>query len=166
MASTTAKKKMTARKKTAARKKVSAKKVRSRKKREPSLEEVEYSMEKMALSDFAESTKEELKKLGDKIHEATDRGVSVVKEIADEVQRFAKDKTELTRLKIDLHNLRAEREKLYTLMGEQLVNLYKAKKLSNLKTRLKADFARYDELQSFIDEKEKLAAKLSVHAQQ
>jgi len=39
-----------------------------RKKKAASLEDIESSIEKMALTDFAESTKEELRKLGDKIH--------------------------------------------------------------------------------------------------
>ncbi len=116
----------------------------------------------MSLSDFAQSTKAELLKLGDRIHEAADKGINVMHDIADDVHSYAKNTTDLTKLKIELHNLKEERTKLYSLMGEQLRNLYVTKKLSGIKTRMKADFARLDELEASIDEKQKLAAKLSL----
>jgi hypothetical protein len=150
-------------KKRAARKKtVKRKTTRNTVKNETPLDEVESSMEGMALSDFAEATKEDLKKLGDKIHEATDKGVHIVKEIADHVQRFATDATELTKLKIDLHNLKSERTKLYTLMGERLRNLYISKKLTAITRRFKEDFKRLDQLEAEIAEKEKQASGISI----
>jgi len=133
-----------------------------RKKKEATLEEVESSMEGMALTDFARSTKEELRKLGDHIHEATDKGVHVAKEIAEDVRKYAQDATNLTKLKIELHSLKAERDKTYSLMGKHLSNLYKSKKLSNIRTKFKYDFAKLNEIESAIDEKEKQAAKLSL----
>ncbi len=132
------------------------------KKKTAALEDVESSMEGMALSDFAETTKADLNKLGEKIHEATDKGVHVVKDIADHVQRFARDATELTKLKIDLHNLRSERTKLYTLMGEQLRNLFISKKLTKIKTRFAGDFEKLQELEAAIVEKEQKAARISI----
>jgi hypothetical protein len=153
----TVKKKRTAKKKT-----VKRKTTRKRVKKEAPLDEIESKMEGMALSDFAEATKEDLKKLGDKLHEATDKGVHIVKDIAGHVQRFATDATELTKLKIDLHNLKSERTKLYTLMGEQLRNLYISKKLTTIKKRFKEDFKRLDELEAEIAEKENQAAGISI----
>jgi hypothetical protein len=119
-------------------------------------------MEEEALSDFTEKTKKELKVLGDKIHEATDKGVHVVKDIAGHVQRFAQDATALTKLKIDLHSLKSERSKLYSLMGEQLRNLYISKKLTGIKSRFKDDFKRLDELEAAIAEKEEKAKGISI----
>lgn len=130
--------------------------------KEVPLEEVESSIEGEALTDFADNTKEQLKKLGDKIYEATDKGVHVVKDIAEQVQRFAKDATELTKLRIDLHNLKGERTKLYTLMGEQLRNLYVSKKLTYIKKRFKNDFIRLEELEKEISDKEKRVSKISI----
>ncbi len=153
----TVKKKRASKKKTVKRK--TARKVN---KKEESLDDVESSMEGMALNDFAESTKKDLKKLGDKIHEATDKGVHIVKDIAEHVQRFASDATELTKLKIDLHSLKSERTKLYTLMGEQLRNLYISKKLTGIKKRFKDDFKRLDELEAAIAEKEQLASGIPI----
>jgi len=133
-----------------------------RKKKAASLEDIESSMEKMALTDFAESTKEELRKLGDKIHEATDKGVHFAKEIAEDVQKFAKDATSFTKVKIELHNLKSEKEKLYSLMGEHLSNLYKEKKLTKMATRFRDDFKKLNELESAIEEKEKEAKRISL----
>ncbi len=149
---------------TKSRKKTPVKTTRKKagvKKKKGSLDEVETSMEAMALTDFTDSTRDELKKLGDRIHEAADRGVHIVKDIAEEVHRYAKDATERTRIKIELHNLKAERDKLYTLMGEQIRNLYKSKKLTNINRRFKADFKKLDDLEKAINEHEKKAAELS-----
>jgi CRISPR/Cas system CSM-associated protein Csm2 small subunit len=132
------------------------------KKSDVPLREVESSMDELALDDFAHTTKEELRKLGDKIHEATDKGVHMVKDIADHVQRFASDATELTKLKIELHNLKSERTKLYTLMGEQLRNLYVSKKLTNIQRRFKEDFKRLDELESAIAQIESKASGIPI----
>ena len=126
------------------------------------MDDIESSMEKMALTDFAESTKEDLRKLGDKIHEATDKGVHLAKEIAEEVQKFARDATNLTKVKIDLHHLKTEREKVYSLMGQHLSNLYKEKKLTKIATRFSDDFKKLNELESAIEEKEKEAAGISL----
>ena len=119
-------------------------------------------MEKVALDDFTETTKEELKHLGDKIHEATDKGVHVARDIAEEVRRFTRDATELTKLKMEIHHLKVEREKLYMLMGEQLKNLYKTGKLGNIRSRFKDDFRRLDELEEALTEKEKSASGISL----
>lgn len=133
-----------------------------RKKKAATLEDIESSMEKMALTDFAENTKEELRKLGDKIHEATDKGVHLAKEIAEDVQKFARDATTFTKVKIELHNLKTEKEKLYSLMGQHLSNLYKEKKLTKIATRFRDDFKKLSELESAIEEKEKEAARISL----
>jgi len=132
------------------------------KKSDVPLGEVESSMEEMALDDFAETTKEDLRKLGEKIHEATDKGVHMVKDIAEHVQRFASDATELTKLKIELHNLKNERTKLYTLMGEQLRNLHISKKMTNINKRFKEDFKRLDELEADIAEIESRASGIPI----
>lgn len=151
---------VTKKKKTAAS---GAKKATTRKKKQTeSLGGIESSLEKMALTDFAESTKEELRKLGDKIHEATDKGVHLAKEIAEDVQKFARDATNLTKVKIELHGLKAEKERLYSLMGQHLCNLYKEKKLTKIATRFRDDFKKLTELESAIEEKEQEAAGISL----
>ena len=142
--------------------KKSAKKTKSKITVKDTMDAIRQKTGNMSLSDFAQSTKDQLMKLGDRIHEAADKGIHVVHDIADDVHSFATNATDLTKLKIDLHNLKEERTKLYSLMGEQLRNLYLTNKLSGIKTRMKADFARLDELESSIDEKQKLATRLSL----
>jgi hypothetical protein len=145
--------------KTAGKKKRSLK----RKVKNTSLAEDEYSIEKMALLDFAQNTKEDLKHLGDKIHEASDRGVHVAREIAEDVRHFAVNALNLTKVKIDLHNLRAERDSRYSTIGKKLLKLYKADKLSSVKKSFKKDFARLVEIESAISEKEKQEASSSLY---
>jgi DNA-binding PadR family transcriptional regulator len=140
-----------------------AKKKTARKKKTAYLDDVESSMEKLALDDFAETTKEELKHLGDKIHEATDKGVHVARDIAEEVRRFTRDATELTKLKMEIHHLKVERDKLYKLMGEQLRNLHKVRKLGNIRSRFKDDFQRLDELEAELADREKMASGISLN---
>ena len=142
--------------------KKTAKKTKAVISRKENADTVKQKTGRMSLSDFAHSTKEELIKLGDRIHEAADKGIHVAHEIAEDVNTFAKNATELTRLKIDLHNLKEEKDKLYTLMGEQLRNLYKIDKLSRIKTRMKDDFLRLDELESLINEKEQRVSDISL----
>lgn len=129
--------------------------------RKTSLAEIQSSMEEMALMDFAKSTKNDLKKLGEQIHETTDKSVLAAKEIAEDVRNFARNATSLTKLKIELHTLKAEREKLYSRMGKKLGSLYRAKKLTGIQTKLKKDFKKLSELDSAIRKNEKLAAKIS-----
>lgn len=130
----------------------------SKKVKDTPLAEVESSFEKMALMDFAQNTREELAKLGEKIHEASDRGVHAAREIAKNVRQFAAHATNLTKDKIDLHNLRLERDKHYLAIGEKLLRLHKANKLSSVREKFKRDFLKLVHIESAIAEKEKLAA--------
>ena len=134
----------------------------SKKEKDSTLAEVEHSIDKKAVLDFVESTKDELKKLGEKIHEATDKSLHVAKEIAEDVRRFSRDATDLTKIKIELHNLKTEKEKRYTLIGKHLRNLHKAQNLKNIRSKFKKDFTALDELESDINKKEKQVAGISL----
>lgn len=123
---------------------------------------IESPIDKTAVLDFVHSTKEELRKLGEKIHEAADKSVIVAKHIAEDVRKFSKDATDLTKMKIDLHNLKADREKRYASMGKQLSKLNKAKNLRNIKAKFRSDFAKLEELESDINKKEKKTGKIAL----
>jgi hypothetical protein len=88
--------------------------------------------------------------------------VHLARDIAEDVQKFARDATNLTKVKIELHNLREEKENLYSLMGQHLINLYREKKLTKIATRFKDDFKKLNELESAIAEKEKEAAGIKL----
>ncbi len=110
---------------------------------------------------YDETTRDQLRKLKDKLSEAADKGVHAIRDAAGKIHQFAGDATELTRLKIELHNLQKEREKFLILMGEQLRNLHKSDKLRNIKAKLKYDFEKIDEIEKTIAEKEREAARLA-----
>jgi hypothetical protein len=112
--------------------------------------------------DLLNATRSQLGKLGDKLHEAADKGMHMVKDIAEEVHRFSHDATELTKIRIEIHNLKSDKNNLLTVMGEKLRNLHKAKKLANIKPKFKYDFNKLDELDKKISEKTKEADLLSL----
>ncbi|MCK5512303.1 MAG: hypothetical protein KAI96_05815 [Thermodesulfovibrionia bacterium] len=117
--------------------------------------------EKDVIPHLSDTTRVQLKKLGDKLHEASDKGVHVAKEIAEKIRLFANETTEITKIKIELHSLKKQRENLLLLMGEQLRNLYKSHQLTHIQTKFTYDFKKLDELEATIAEKEKGIKKTS-----
>jgi hypothetical protein len=109
------------------------------------------------MHDTLDSTRKQLWKLGEKLYEAKDKGIHIAKEIAEEVQRFATDATELTRLKLEIHNMKKDRDNLLMLMGEKLKNMYHAGRLSNVRSKFQYDFNKLEELEAQIIKKEKEA---------
>lgn len=128
------------------------------------LKELGENLERAAdkgIYDSAEKTQDHLKKIKDILSEATDKGVNTIREVTEKIHHFASEATELTKLKIELHNLQKEREKFLLLMGEQLRNLHKSDKVRNIQKKFKYDFQKLDELEAGIAEKEK---ELSRHS--
>jgi uncharacterized coiled-coil protein SlyX len=117
--------------------------------------------EKDAIPHLSDATREQLKKLGDKLHTASDKGVHVARDVAEKIRLFANEATEITKRKIELHKLKKQRESLLLLMGEQLRNLYKAHQLTHIETKFTYDFKKLDELEATITEKEKAIKKAS-----
>ncbi|UCF65038.1 MAG: hypothetical protein JSW33_04195 [bacterium] len=109
-----------------------------------------------------ETTDEKIKKVGDRLSEVADRGVDVLKEVFGKVKDFSVDAAELTRLKVDIHRLKGDRDRMYTVMGEKLWELRDSDKLRELKTLFEGDFKKLETLHSEIKEKEKLASKISL----
>lgn len=130
--------------------------------KDTSLAEIESSMKKIAFMDFAESTKKELKKLSEVIHEAADKGAHVAREVAEDMRKFAKDARNLTMIKMKLHSQKTERDRLYCVMGKRLNTLNKTKNLSNIKSKFKDDFAKLNELDSAIKKNKKQAGRISL----
>lgn len=127
----------------------------------PTLAEVESSMDRIAIKEFAESARADMKRLGDKIHDAADQGIHVVKEIAKEVRKFSLNATDLTKVKVDLHNLSKEKERRYALLGKKLKKLYNTQKLTNIKSKFNKDFEKLGKIESEIAQKKKLETRLS-----
>ncbi len=114
------------------------------------------------MHDTLDTTRKQLGKLGEKLHEATDKGMHIVKDLAEEVHRFAFDATEMTKIKIEIHNLKKERDSIFLIMGQRLRNMYHARKLSNVRAKFKDDMKRLYEIEEAISVKEKEASKLSL----
>lgn len=115
------------------------------------------------MHDTLDTTRKQLGNLGEKMHEAADKGIHFVKDLAEEVHRFATDATEITKIKIEIHNLKKERDSILMVMGQRLKNMYHARKLANIRSKFKSDMSRLDEIEADIAGKEKEAKKLSLH---
>ncbi len=125
-------------------------------------ENLERAAEK-GIYDSADKTQDHLKKIKDIISEATDKGVNTIREVTEKIHHFASEATELTKLKIELHNMQKEREKFLLLMGEQLRNLHKSGKVRNINKKFQYDFQKLDEIEAGIAEKEKEVSKHSLN---
>ncbi|MBC8412388.1 MAG: hypothetical protein ISR96_09095 [Nitrospira sp.] len=119
-------------------------------------------------SDQLESTHDKLDSslhtLRDKLSKAAEKGVNAIKEVAEKIHLFADDATELTKRKIEYHNLQKEHEKLLILMGIQLRNMNKSNTLNNVKNKFKYDFQKLNDIETELivieSEIEKLTSEL------
>jgi len=118
--------------------------------------------EEIASQEKTESAEEKIKKVGDKLSEAADKGVDVLKEVFGKVRDFSFDAAELTRLKVDIHRLKSERDRMLTVMGEKLWEMRDSEKLKDLKALFEDDFIKIKTLENEIGKKEKSASKISL----
>ena len=109
-----------------------------------------------------ETTEEKLRKMGDKLSEAADKGVMALKEVFDRVKDFSSDAAELTKLKIEIRNLKTDREKLYASMGKRLWEMKKEDKFRNVQSAFNEDFTKLEDFEDKIAKKEKQAEKISL----
>ncbi len=130
------------------------------KKRQP--KKAEGSEGKPIIPRVSYSTREQLRKLGGKLSEATDKGMHVAKDVAKRVRHFAGEATGLTKLKIEMHKLKSARDKLLFEMGKKLGNLYNSKKLKDVESIFTDDFKKLEALEADIAKKEKGVAKISL----
>jgi len=115
------------------------------------------------ISHISKVTQRQIRNLGDKVISAKDREKLLLKDITEKVRNFANKATQLTKLKIELHNLREEHEDLLKVMGDNLWNMHKADKMSNIKSKFKYDFKRLAELESEIADKKKTASEIAAY---
>ena len=113
------------------------------------------------VSHISDATQKQIRKLGKKIISTKDKEKLLLKDITEKVRNFANQATQLTKLKIELHNLNEEHENLLKLMGDNLWNMHKANKVTNIKSKFKYDFKRLEEVESEIADKEKTASEVT-----
>ena len=105
--------------------------------------------------DPMEKTRQQLHKLTEKLHEAAEKSIHAIKEVAADIQLYAKDTTELTKIRFDINHLIKERQKLLLLMGEKLRNMHRADKLTRIPAKFADDFKKLDEVEDKIEEMKK-----------
>lgn len=113
------------------------------------------------ISHISDATQMQIRNLKEKVISAKDREKIILKDITEKVRNFANKATQLTKLKIELHNLQEEHEDLLKVMGDNLWNMHKADKVTNIKSKFKYDFKRLAELESEIAEKKKTASEIT-----
>ncbi len=111
---------------------------------------------------ISDSTREQLKKMGDKLSETTDKGVHMTKDVTERIRHFTSEASKLTKLKIEIYKMKSRRDNLISAMGEKLFKLHKTKKMKNVQTAFKTDFKKLDELKTNISKKEKEVSKISL----
>ena len=113
------------------------------------------------ISHISDATQMQIRNLKEKVISAKDREKIILKDITEKVRNFANKATQLTKLKIELHNLQEEHEDLLKVMGDNLWNMHKADKVTNIKSKFKYDFKRLAELESEIDWKKKTVVEIT-----
>ena len=88
---------------------------------------------------------------------APDQGAPKRARIADAI-----DAADLTRLKVDIHRLKGDRDRIFTVMGEKLWEMRDSEKMKDLLSSFEADFNKLQALIDEIKEKEKAASKISL----
>ncbi len=141
------------RKKSAAKTPRTAAKTPAKKKQTDTKEKTPY---------ISDATREQLSKLGDKLGEATDKGVHVARDVAEKVRHFAIEATELTKLKIEIHKFKSSRDKLICEMGSKVWALYESKTLSDIQEVLIGDFQEMERLRAAIANKEVEIGKIKL----
>lgn len=87
-------------------------------------------------------------------------GNDLIKDITKQVRDFAKLAAQLTKLKIDLHNIKQEHENVLRLMGENLWNMHKADQLRNVKSKFAYDFSKLAALEEELSYIEKETSRI------
>lgn len=81
---------------------------------------------------------------------------------ADKVGEFAGEATELARLKIDIHNLETNLDKVYVTVGRKLWELHQKKQISGVGTKFTDEFKEIADLQKQIKAKKKKADAINL----
>ncbi len=109
-----------------------------------------------------ETTEEKIKRAGDILSDAADKGVDIARDIFKRVRHFSSEATELTKLKIEIRNLKGQREKLFNEMGGGLWDLFKTGKMADVEGTFADKFQRLKEIEDAIAEKEESAKNISL----
>ncbi len=150
----------TTKKKTTKKKTSSKKSVKKRTVKKP-VKKISHSEKREMFDHITDATKTQLKKIGNKTGSSKEKEIGILKDLAKKIRLFANDATELTKLKIEIHNLKHDHDAMFKVMGENLFNMHKSKKVKNVDSKFKFDFKALEELEKKIAEKEEKVSELS-----
>jgi DNA polymerase II small subunit/DNA polymerase delta subunit B len=147
---------------TAKKKTVKKKTASNRKSPKKAPKKISASEKKEMLAHISETTQTQLKKISDKISASKEKDISILKDLAEKIRRFAGEATDLTKIKIEIHNLKNEHDNLLKVMGENLWNMHKAGTVKNVAKKFRYDFQKLEEIEKKIAEKEEEAAGITL----
>lgn len=110
----------------------------------------------------AETVKEGASVVGEKVSEVASKGMEALKTGAKKVSHFTGEASKLAKLKVEIHNLKSARDRLFLEAGTKLWHLRQGKKLADVQTAFSEEFQRMAELQAQIMVKEKEAESISL----
>jgi len=93
--------------------------------------------------------------IGDKLSGMAQKVFEAIKFGAEKVSDYASETSHLTKLKIEISNIKAERKKVFAQMGDKIWQLHKTKKLDKAEESFKTDFNKIENLETQITAKEK-----------
>jgi len=103
-----------------------------------------------------------VKNIEEKLTQAADKGMEIAKGVFQRVRQFSTEATELARLKLELRNLKMDREQLFRDMGKKLWRLNTENKFRGIKSAFSREFERLEKLDKKIAVKEDEAKKISL----
>lgn len=109
-----------------------------------------------------EDTQKEKSDFWENISEVTGKGTELFKMGVEKVGHFTSSSAKFAKLKVEIHNLKNEQEKLNLEAGQKLWQMFKDNKLSNVEAAFSNTFKEMDILRKQIATKEKQVAKISL----
>ena len=97
-----------------------------------------------------------------KLSGVAEKGMASLKAGVEKIAHFTSSSAKLAKLKVEIHNLENEREKLKFEAGQKLWQLYKDQKLSEVESAFTGEFKKMAELRKQVAAKEKQAEKISL----
>lgn len=100
--------------------------------------------------------------LKEKLEEAAQKGIEVLKVGSDKATHFANEATHLARLKLDLRSLKEERNRVFRRIGEEVWKAHQENRLAKLKGLFTEELRNLDSLKEKIEAIEKEIEKISL----
>lgn len=111
------------------------------------------------VSHISDATKKQLQIVGKRLQTAKEKEARSLQDISGKIRQFVITTSQLTKLKIEIHNLKEEHENLLQVMGENLWNMHKAGKTTRIQSKFKYDFQKLKDLEKELSAKKRAATR-------